>query len=282
MSFVGRHISSLPTPALIVDKEKVIHVNFLFPSPSFTLDRMWSFCPSLRQTAKRCSIWRQQTRSRWELRPKPTRRWRGAFCRCDTIINCPFQKSLHRRGAQEGRLSPRPWWRPRCTRTPGSRTSSTDSRTSPRIRIAPGSSGRGWRSSIWWFEGSWKNIVLTGCWWNIYSAPSRSELWFFLKYNNNICIVHCVLCIVHCSLYIVYCTLCRWPTWRLPRIWRAVLHQRARHGRCSSRWLIFQGFWTKIYLSAKVDCGNKRAGVRSDDAEAVNIVAFIHKHPRQV
>ena len=43
MSFVGRHISSLPTPALIVDKEKVIHVNFLFPSPSFTLDRMWSF-----------------------------------------------------------------------------------------------------------------------------------------------------------------------------------------------------------------------------------------------
>ena len=32
----------------------------------------------------------------------------------------------------------------------------------------------------------------------------------------------------------------------------------------------------------KVDCGNKRAGVQSEDAEAVNIVAFIHQHPRQV
>ena len=30
----------------------------------------------------------------------------------------------------------------------------------------------------------------------------------------------------------------------------------------------------------KVDCGNKRAGVQSEDVEAVNIVAFIHKHPR--
>ena len=36
----------------------------------------------------------------------------------------------------------------------------------------------------------------------------------------------------------------------------------------------------RYYL--KVDCGNKRAGVRSEDAEAVNIVAFIHQHPRQV
>ena len=37
-----------------------------------------------------------------------------------------------------------------------------------------------------------------------------------------------------------------------------------------------------ILKCPKVDCGNKRAGVRSEDAEAVNIVAFIHKHPRQV
>ena len=81
MSFVGRHISSLPTPALIVDKEKVIPVNFCSPPLPLHWIECDLFCPSLRQTAKRCSIWRKQTRSRCELRPKPTRRWRGAFCR---------------------------------------------------------------------------------------------------------------------------------------------------------------------------------------------------------
>ena len=30
MSFIGRHISSLPTPALIVDKDKVFFLHFLF------------------------------------------------------------------------------------------------------------------------------------------------------------------------------------------------------------------------------------------------------------
>ena len=35
MSFVGRHISSLPTPALIVDKEKVIGKDFIMPGLFF-------------------------------------------------------------------------------------------------------------------------------------------------------------------------------------------------------------------------------------------------------
>ena len=35
MSFVGRHISSLPTPALIVDKEKVICETPSFPADLF-------------------------------------------------------------------------------------------------------------------------------------------------------------------------------------------------------------------------------------------------------
>jgi len=33
-------------------------------------------------------------------------------------------------------------------------------------------------------------------------------------------------------------------------------------------------------LFLKVDCGNKRAGVRSEDAQAVKIVEFIHQHPK--
>ena len=37
MSFVGRHISSLPTPALIVDKEKVIGKDFILPDLFFGL-----------------------------------------------------------------------------------------------------------------------------------------------------------------------------------------------------------------------------------------------------
>ena len=38
--------------------------------------------------------------------------------------------------------------------------------------------------------------------------------------------------------------------------------------------------WISLKSCPKVDCGNKRAGVQSEDVEAVNIVAFIHKHPR--
>ena len=59
---------------------------------------------------------------------------------------------MHRPGARERRSSRRPWWSARCTRTQGSRTSFTGSPTSLRIRNAPGSSERGWRSFISWFE----------------------------------------------------------------------------------------------------------------------------------
>ena len=36
MSFIGRHISSLPTPALIVDKDKVTFLHFFIHSPGFS------------------------------------------------------------------------------------------------------------------------------------------------------------------------------------------------------------------------------------------------------
>ena len=36
----------------------------------------------------------------------------------------------------------------------------------------------------------------------------------------------------------------------------------------------------QIHYCTKVDCGNKRAGVRSEDAQAVKIVEFIHQHPK--
>ena len=55
---------------------------------------------------------------------------------------------------------------------------------------------------------------------------------------------------------------------------------------------IFLFYWTiffkydavysfhQIHYCTKVDCGNKRAGVRSEDAQAVKIVEFIHQHPK--
>ncbi len=100
-----------------------------------------------------------------------------------------------------------------------------------------------------------------------------------------LCIVYCVLCIVHCVLCIVYCVLYIVQVANLETA-KDLASCAPPEGKTWSLFLkvinISRILSPKIYLSAKVDCGNKRAGVRSDDAEAVNIVAFIHKHPRQV
>ena len=90
--------------------------------------------------------------------------------------------NLHRLGARERRSSRRPWWSARCTRTQGSRTSSTGSPTSLRIRSAPGSSERGWRSSISWFELSKESLTS-------FTAPLEGEMpqipkvWQFTPYK---------------------------------------------------------------------------------------------------
>ena len=69
------------------------------------------------------------------------------------VSSVSHPNNLRRLVAREGRSSPRPWWSARCTRTQGSRTSSMGFPTSLRIRNAPGSSERGWRSSISWYDG---------------------------------------------------------------------------------------------------------------------------------
>ena len=69
------------------------------------------------------------------------------------VSSVSHPNNLRRLVAREGRSSPRPWWSARCTRTQGSRTSSMDFPISLRIRNAPGSSERGWRSSISWYDG---------------------------------------------------------------------------------------------------------------------------------
>ena len=45
MSFIGRHISSLPTPALIVDKDKVFFFALFIHSPGFSapFKDLWIF-----------------------------------------------------------------------------------------------------------------------------------------------------------------------------------------------------------------------------------------------
>ena len=172
MSFVGRHISSLPTPALIVDKEKVI-----CETPSFPADLFFgtlSLCP-LHNTFKsdmnkNLLVWGQlskDARSRCneqDLSSSSDQNPQDGRGRRPTgIIRVPPKYYLRRLVAREGRSSPRPWWSARCTRTQGSRTSSMGFPTSLRIRNAPGSSDRGWRSSISWYDGwgGMSNVALT-------------------------------------------------------------------------------------------------------------------------
>ena len=154
----------------------------------------------------------------------------------------------------------------------GLKTSSMASPTSQHTSKEPGSFGRGWRSSILWCKT-------------------------FNMYNVHICSFSELLIVIQRKkVWFWYWS--RWPAWKRPRISQTVLHQKGKPGRSFSRCttlLVFITFlfygtifvrydavysFHQIHYCTKVDCGNKRAGVRSEDAQAVKIVEFIHQHPK--